>query len=42
MPTPPNIANALRPEYYSYTIGPIAVIVLSTEQKFNESSIQYK
>lgn len=42
MPTPASIPPSKRPEYYSYTIGPIAVVVLSTEQKFDEGSLQYK
>lgn len=42
MPTPPNIPADKRPEYYSYTMGPVAVIVLSTEQKWDQGSLQYK
>jgi hypothetical protein len=35
------ISKALQPEYYSYTIGPVAVIVLSTEQELNPGSTQH-
>jgi hypothetical protein len=41
MPAPPNIPASAQPEYYSYVVGPIAVIVLSTEQKWASGSLQY-
>jgi hypothetical protein len=41
MPQPPGIPSSKLPLYYSYTIGPMAIISLSTEQKLNPGSLQY-
>lgn len=42
MPMADGVDPAKRPEYYSYIQGPMAVVVLSTEQDWNVSSTQYK
>jgi hypothetical protein len=42
MPFADGVSPALRPEYYFYTIGPIAIISLNTDQKWKEGTTQYK
>eukprot|EP00878_Enallax_costatus_P001056 GHUV01001191.1.p1 GENE.GHUV01001191.1~~GHUV01001191.1.p1 ORF type:complete len:955 (+),score=181.63 GHUV01001191.1:310-2865(+) len=41
MPFASGVSLDKRPEYYSYIMGPMAVVVLSTEQNYNISSTQY-
>jgi hypothetical protein len=42
MPFANGVSPTQRPQYYSYTIGPIAVIVLSTDQLGSPGTTQYK
>ncbi|KAI8468756.1 MAG: Metallo-dependent phosphatase-like protein [Monoraphidium minutum] len=41
MPYATGVDPVNRPEYYSYSVGPVAIVVLSTEQNWKEGSLQY-
>ncbi len=42
MPFADNVSVEKRPEYYYYTIGPVAIISLNTDQNYTEGSTEYK